>query len=74
MAALTALVVAGFVTGLKQGWDAFVAACIVALTLLGAALPFVLTGVLVGVPLWFWLRSRRHRRMRPQVDQGAVGT
>ncbi|MFT4010747.1 MAG: DUF4349 domain-containing protein [Nocardioidaceae bacterium] len=52
---------AGFVSGLEHGWDAFVAACIVALTVLGAALPFLIVAAVVGVPLWLWLRSRRNQ-------------
>jgi len=51
----------GFVAGLRGGWDAFVQIVLVSLTVLGALLPFMLTGALLGVPLWLLLRSRLHR-------------
>lgn len=49
----------GFLAGLTGGWDAFVAIVAVALTVLGALVPFALAGALVGVPLLLLWRSRR---------------
>ena len=58
----------GFLAGLKGGWKAFVASIKVALTVLGAVLPFAL---IIGVPLWlvYWfvLRRRRQPTVRPAV-------
>lgn len=52
----------GFLAGLRGGWDAFVAVVLVALTVLGATLPFLLGAALLGVPAWLVLRSRLVRR------------
>ncbi len=49
----------GFLSGLRGGWDAFVAIVLVALTVLGAVLPFVVAAGLLGVPLLLLWRSRR---------------
>jgi hypothetical protein len=49
----------GFLSGLSGGWDAFVAIVLVALTVVGALVPFVLAAGLVGVPLLLVWRSRR---------------
>lgn len=51
---------AGFLAGLRGGWTAFTASVTVALTVLGALLPFVVLAALVGLPLLAWWR--RHRR------------
>ena len=51
----------GFLAGLRGGWDAFVQIVLVGLTVLGALLPFMLTGALLGVPLWLLLRPRLRR-------------
>jgi Domain of unknown function (DUF4349) len=49
----------GFGAGLHDGWDAFVGALVVALTVLGALLPFALTLALLGIPaLVLWRRRR----------------
>jgi hypothetical protein len=61
---------AGFVTGLKHGWDALSGTVVVALTALGAVLPFAVVVALLGPPLW-WL-VRRVRRVRPAVDAPAA--
>lgn len=50
----------GFVAGLKAGWDAFTGAMVVALTVLGALVPFLIVLVPVGLLAW-WL-VRRNRR------------
>ena len=49
----------GFLSGLSGGWNAFVAIVVVALTVVGALVPFVLAAGLVGVPLLLVWRSRR---------------
>jgi hypothetical protein len=49
----------GFLSGLSGGWHAFVAIVLVALTVVGALVPFVLAAGLVGVPLLLVWRSRR---------------
>ncbi len=48
----------GFLSGLRGGWDAFVAIVLVGLTVLGAVIPFVVTAALVGLPAYLLLRSR----------------
>lgn len=50
---------AGFLAGLKGGWNAFTASATVALTVLGAIVPFAVLLALVGLPLVVWLRRRR---------------
>lgn len=54
---------AGFLTGLRHGWSALTGTVVVALTTVGAALPFAVLLALVGLPLWWW--SRRSGRVRP---------
>ena len=49
----------GFLGGLKAGWAAFTTTLQVALTGLGAVLPFAMAGAVVVVPLVMWLRRRR---------------
>lgn len=53
----------GFVAGLKQGWDAFVAAGTWLLTAIGIVLPFLLLGLVVAVPLVAVLRRRSRREV-----------
>lgn len=55
----------GFLTGLRNGWDAFVAVALVALTAVGAVLPFALLVLLVGAPAYVVLRSRRRAPTTP---------
>ena len=50
----------GFLAGLAAGWDAFTGAMVVALTVLGAIVPFLL--VLAPIALVVWLIARRSRR------------
>lgn len=54
----------GFLVGLRGGWSAFLSSATVALTVLGAVLPFAL---LIGVPvgLLIWLARRRRARRAP---------
>jgi Domain of unknown function (DUF4349) len=49
----------GFLTGLENGWDALGGATVVALTAVGAVLPFAVLLSLLGVPLWWVVRRRR---------------
>jgi len=49
----------GFVAGLEAGWEAFTAAAVLALTLLGAMLPFLLVLVPVGLLVWWLVRRSR---------------
>ena len=49
----------GFLVGLRSGWDAFTASVAVALTVVGALLPFAVLAALVLVPVWWVLRRRR---------------
>jgi predicted lipid-binding transport protein (Tim44 family) len=51
----------GFLAGLAAGWDAFTGAVVVALTVLGAVLPFLLVLVPLGLLVW-WLARRGSRR------------
>jgi hypothetical protein len=53
---------AGFLSGLKAGWNTLGDAVVVALTVLGAVLPFLVAGALVGVPTWIALRTLLRRR------------
>ena len=55
----------GFVAGLRGGWAAFVEIVLVALTVLGAVLPFGIAGLLIGFPAYALLRGRRLRRTAP---------
>jgi hypothetical protein len=57
----------GFLSGLNGGWDAFVAITLVALTVLGALVPFAVTVALVGVPLLLLWRSRRRTQPAPST-------
>jgi hypothetical protein len=47
---------AGFLAGLKSGWNALVSAVVVALTVVGVVLPFAGVVLLVGVPVWLLVR------------------
>jgi uncharacterized spore protein YtfJ len=62
----------GFLSGLARGWNALVAALVVALTVAGAVLPFLVTLALVGVPAFLVLRSRRRpgTTMAPAASDG----
>jgi hypothetical protein len=49
----------GFLAGLNSGWDAFVGALVVGLTVVGALLPFAVVLLLLGIPaLVLWRRRR----------------
>ncbi len=53
---------AGFLAGLKGGWNALTDAVVVALTVVGALLPFAVALALVGVPVWLLVRNVTRRR------------
>jgi hypothetical protein len=48
----------GFLAGLDGGWTAMKGAVVVLLTVLGAALPFAVVLLLLGVPPWLVVRRR----------------
>ena len=56
---------AGFWSGLKAGWGALVDTVVVALTVVGAVLPFAAVLALVGVPVWLLLRRALRARRTP---------
>jgi hypothetical protein len=55
----------GFLTGLRNGWDAFLGIALVTLTVLGALLPFVLILAVVGAPAYMLLRGRQRSAASP---------
>ncbi len=57
----------GFMAGLTGGWDAFTSSVRVVLTILGALVPFVAAGLLLGVPGWLLWRRRHHGPAAPTV-------
>ncbi|NUR10154.1 MAG: DUF4349 domain-containing protein [Nocardioidaceae bacterium] len=57
-----ALADAGFLAGLRSGWNALVDVVVVGLTVLGALVPFLVAGALVGLPAWLVLRTVLRRR------------
>jgi hypothetical protein len=62
---------AGFLAGLKSGWNALTSAVVVALTVVGAVLPFAVVLLLVGVPVW--LLVRRTVRSRAAARPAPAG-
>ncbi len=58
----------GFLTGLRNGWDAFVSVTLVAATVLGALLPFTLALALLAVPVALLWRARGRVRPRPAAE------
>lgn len=53
---------AGFLSGLKGGWHALVGLLVVVLTVVGALVPFLVVGAVIGVPAWVALRALLRRR------------
>ncbi len=53
----------GFLAGLESGWNSLKAATVLLLTAVGAVLPFSVTLLLLGVPLWLVVRRRRTLRV-----------
>lgn len=49
----------GFLAGLDGGWHALGGVTVVAMTVVGAVLPFGVLLALIGVPVWFVVRRRR---------------
>jgi hypothetical protein len=63
---------AGFLAGLKAGWNALVDVFVVSLTVLGAVLPFLGVALLVGVPAWLGIRTLvRRRKVTPPAEAPA---
>ncbi len=61
---------AGFWPGLKAGWNALVDTVVVALTVVGAVLPFAGVLALVGVPVWLLVRRVvRARRSHAPAEE-----
>lgn len=58
---------AGFLGGLRDGWDAFVGGVVVTLTVLGFALPWLILVAALGTPVWLLLRRRSARRPAPPL-------
>ena len=52
----------GFVGGLKDGWESFVDGLVVALTVVGFLLPWLILVAVLGFPAWLALRRRAGRR------------
>ncbi len=49
----------GFLSGLANGWTAFVKILVGTVTVLGALLPFLLALAVLGLPVFVWWRRRR---------------
>ena len=63
---------AGFLAGLKAGWNALADVFVVSLTVFGAVLPFLGVALLVGVPAWFGVRALvRRRKATPPAEAPA---
>ena len=58
----------GFLAGLDDGWSALQGATVVALTILGALLPFAVVAALVGAPAWLVVRRRRGVAPAPAAE------
>jgi hypothetical protein len=63
---------AGFLSGLRAGWNALGDLVVVGLTVLGALLPFLVAGLLLGVPGWFGVRALLRRRRTPLPPAAAA--
>ena len=61
---------AGFMAGLKSGWDALVSTVVVALTVVGAVLPFAGVALLVGIPVWLLVRRTLRARTPAPAPAG----
>ena len=64
---------AGFWTGLKGGFHALSDTVVVALTVVGALIPFVLAGLVVGAPTWWLVRLLLRRRPPKAEDPTPAG-
>ena len=56
---------AGFLTGLRDGWNALLGVLVVGATIVGALVPFALVLGLVLGPVLIWLRARRRTVASP---------
>lgn len=56
----------GFLAGLESGWDTMVASGVIALTIVGALLPWLALVAVVAVPIWLWRRRRAAARAARQ--------
>jgi hypothetical protein len=63
----------GFLTGLQNGWAAFVSLIMVALTALGFMLPFLVIVAIIAVPVTFALVRASHRRRAQNTEPQASG-
>jgi hypothetical protein len=61
----------GFLSGLRNGWDAFTATFSALATALGAMLPFLIALALIGYPIW---RFRNRFRRTPVPAVATAGT
>jgi hypothetical protein len=57
----------GFLAGLDGGWTALTAATVLVLTAVGAMIPFSLPVLLLGVPLWLFVRRHWSRLSAPSA-------
>jgi len=60
---------AGFLSGLRAGWNTLVAGVVVLLTVTGAVIPFTGVLLLLGVPAWVLLRRAIARRRTAGVAE-----
>jgi len=63
----------GFVAGLKSGWRAVLASTTLVLTVLGALLPLLIAGALIGVPAYLLIRRRARARAAARAAAAPVG-
>lgn len=61
----------GFFAGLDKGWTEFKHVAVSVSTAAGAALPFVVVLLLLGVPAWLGLRRAGRRRIAPSAPSEA---
>ena len=61
---------AGFLAGLKSGWEALENTVVVVLTVVGAVLPFAVVLLLVGVPTWLLVRRTVRGGSTPGAPDG----
>jgi hypothetical protein len=62
----------GFVAGLRSGWDAFAGALVVALTVVGAVLPFAVVLVPAALLVRWWVRRRTTQTPAAPVPAGTT--
>ena len=63
---------AGFLAGLKSGWNALTSAVVVVLTVVGAVLPFAVVALLVGIPVWLLVRRTLRSRTAAPAPAGPL--